>query len=48
MQNTLSLTTTRKVVATEEGALLAELIQEFLEFYQMEHTLSVFVPEMSM
>ena len=48
MQNTLSLTTTRKVVATEEGALLAELIHEFLEFYQMEHTLSVFVPEMSM
>ena len=48
MQNTLSLTTTRKVVATEEGALIAEMIQEFLEFYQMNHTLAVFVPEMSM
>ena len=27
---------------------MAELIREFLTFYQMEHTLAVFVPEMSM
>lgn len=44
----LSLTTTRKVVGTEDGLLLAELMREFFQFYKMEHTLSVFEPEMSM
>ena len=44
----LSLSTTRKVVANEDGLLCAELIREFLTFYKMEHTLSVFVPEMSL
>ena len=44
----LSLSTTRKVVSNEDGLLCAELIREFLTFYKMEHTLSVFVPEMSL
>lgn len=44
----LSLSTTRKVVANEDGLLCAELIREFLKFYKMEHTLSVFEPEMSL
>ena len=44
----LSLSTTRKVVGNEDGLLCAELIREFLSFYKMEHTLSVFVPEMSL
>ena len=44
----LSLSTTRKVISTEDGLLCAEMIREFLVFYKMEHTLSVFVPEMSL
>ena len=44
----LSLSTTRKVVANEDGLLCAEMIREFLTFYKMEHTLSVFIPEMSL
>jgi len=46
--NTLSLKTTRKVISTEDGLLCAELIREFLSFYKMEHTLSVFLPEMNL
>ena len=42
----LSLTQTREVVGREDGLLCAELIREFLTFYKMEHTLSVFIPEM--
>ena len=44
----LSLSTTRKVVANPEGLLCAELIRDFLTFFKMEHTLSVFLPEMSL
>lgn len=44
----MSLSTTRKVVSNEDGLLCAEMIREFLTFYKMEHTLSVFVPEMSL
>ena len=46
--NTLSLKTTRKVISNEDGLLCAELIREFFAFYKMEHTLSVFVPEMNL
>lgn len=42
------MSTTRKVVGNEDGLLCAELIREFLTFYNMEHTLSVFIPEMSL
>lgn len=31
-----------------DGLLCAEMIREFLSFYKMEHTLSVFIPEMSL
>ena len=44
----LQLSNTRKVVSQEDGLLCAELIREFLTFYKMEHTLSVFVPEMNL
>ena len=44
----MSLSTTRKVVSNDDGLLCAEMIREFLTFYKMEHTLSVFVPEMSL
>ena len=35
-------------MANEDGLLCAEMIREFLTFYKMEHTLSVFMPEMSL
>lgn len=44
----LSTTVTKKVVANEDGLLCAEIIREFLDFYNMEHSLHVFVPEMSL
>ena len=44
----LSLATGRKVIQNEDGLLCAEIIREFLNFYEMEHTLSVYVPEMSL
>jgi len=44
----LSLSTARKVISNEDGLLCAEMIREFLTFYKMEHTLSVFIPEMSL
>lgn len=39
---------TKKVVSNEDGLLCAEIIREFMQFYQMEHSLHVFVPEMSL
>ena len=39
---------TKKVVSNEDGLMCAEIIREFLEFYKMEHSLHVFVPEMSL
>jgi hypothetical protein len=36
------------VVSNDDGLLCAEIIREFLSFYQMEHSLHVFVPEMSL
>ena len=42
------MSTTRKVVSNNDGLLCAELIWEFFKFYKMEHTLSVFIPEMSL
>jgi FGFR1 oncogene partner len=47
-QSELATTVTKKVVSNEDGMLCAEIIREFLEFYQMEHSLHVFVPEMSL
>ena len=47
-QSELATTVTKKVVSNEDGLLCAEIIREFLQFYRMEHTLHVFVPEMSL
>ena len=47
-QSELATTVTKKVVSNEDGLLCAEIIREFLEFYRMEHSLHVFVPEMSL
>ena len=44
----LALTQTREVINKQDGLLCAELIREFLQFYKMDHTLSVFIPEMSL
>jgi hypothetical protein len=30
---------------SEEGKLVAQLIKEYLDFYRMEYTLSVYLPE---
>ena len=34
-----------KVLETEEGQICAELIRDFLEFYKMDYTLQIFLPE---
>ncbi len=47
-QSELATTVTKKVVSSEDGLLCAEIIREFMQFYQMEHSLHVFVPEMSL
>ena len=44
----MATTVTKKVVSNEDGMLCAEIIREFLEFYQMKHSIHVFVPEMSL
>jgi FGFR1 oncogene partner len=35
----------QKVHETEEARLVAHMIKEYLDFYRMEYTLSVYVPE---
>ena len=35
----------KKILETEEGELAAGLIREFLEFYRMDYSLGVFLPE---
>ena len=47
-QSCLDTTVTRKVVGNDDGLLCAEIIREFFEFYEMKHSLHVFVPEMSL
>ena len=47
-QSLLATTVTKKVVENEDGLACAEIIREFLEFYGMQHSLGVFVPEMSL
>ena len=47
-QSELATTVTKKVVSNDDGLLCAEIIREFLDFYQMKHSLYVFVPEMSL
>lgn len=47
-QSVLATTVTKKVVSNDDGLLCAEIIREFLNFYQMNHSMKVFVPEMSL
>ena len=47
-QSELATTITKKVVSNDDGLLCAEIIWEFMQFYRMEHSLHVFVPEMSL
>ena len=47
-QSELATTVTKKVVSNDDGLICAEIIREFLTFYQMKHSLHVFIPEMSL
>lgn len=47
-QSELSNQITKKVIEHEDGLLCAEIIREFLNFYKMDFSLQVFVPEMSL
>lgn len=47
-QSELATTITKKVVSNDDGLLCAEVIREFMQFYKMDHSLHVFVPEMSL
>ena len=47
-QSELATTVTKKVVSNDDGLMCAEIIREFLQFYDMKHSLHVFVPEMSL
>jgi len=44
----ISNAVTRKVIQTDEGLLCAEVIREFLNFYKMEYSTQVFLPEMGL
>ena len=35
----------RDVLQTQHGLLLAELIREYLEFYQLDYSKQIFMPE---
>lgn len=35
----------KQMVETPEGELLADLVREFLEFYRMDYSLAVYLPE---
>ena len=37
-----------KIHETEESKVVAQLVREYLEYYRMEYTLSVFLPEIAM
>lgn len=38
----------RKVMSTATGVICAELIKEFLEFYKLDYTLAIFMPEVNL
>ena len=40
--------TVQKIHENEEHKLTAQLIKEFLEFYRMDYSLSVYLPEVAM
>ena len=37
-----------KIHENDESKMVAQLIREYLEYYRMEYTLSVFLPEVAM
>lgn len=37
-----------KIAENEDAKLMAQMIREFLEFYRMDYTLSVYLPEVAM
>ena len=39
---------TKKVVGHEDGLLCAEIMREFMQFYKMNLSMKIFVPEMSL
>lgn len=38
----------RKVMSTDAGYLCAEMIKEFLEYYDLDYTLSIYMPEVNL
>jgi FGFR1 oncogene partner len=38
----------KKVLQHTSGVLCAELIRDFLEFYKLDYTLSIFMPEVNL
>ena len=38
----------KKVMQTASGVVCAELIREFLEFYRLDYTLQIYVPEVNL
>jgi len=38
----------RKIMANPSGSLCTELIRDFLEFYKLDYTLSIFTPEVNL
>ena len=38
----------RKVLGNAAGILCAELVRDFLEFYRLDYTLSIYMPEVNL
>jgi hypothetical protein len=38
----------RKVLGSAAGILCAELVRDFLEFYRLDYTLSIYMPEVNL
>ena len=38
----------KKVLSTASGIMCAELVKEFLEFYKLDYTLSIYMPEVNL
>lgn len=38
----------KKVLTTTQGILCAELVKDFLEFYKLDYTLSIYMPEVNL
>jgi hypothetical protein len=47
-QSEISNPITKKVVGHEDGLLCAEIMREFMQFYKMNLSMKIFVPEMSL